>query len=113
MTTCRLITQKPQKRYLIICGGHAGNEIVCAGISAVCEGIAVWAMNHVKNAKETVYVDISDGYFFVCFPMNSRTKTAFEIAAASLRQIEHMYSECITVTDIVSDDDNSRTRVDK
>lgn len=82
--------------------GHAGfnpgQDIVCAGASAIVTGLSAWIQNAGKYVKSTTVVQLEPGeaHFDVCG--GEAVRQAFLQAVMGLGCIEMTYPENISVT---------------
>lgn len=78
---------------------HKGEDIVCAGVSALVYALIGWLEN---NAEDTQFVSIDEGNGEVIISCDGdeKTATAFYMAAIGIEQIANAYPAHVTI-DIV------------
>ena len=78
---------------------HKGEDIVCAGVSAIVYALIGWLEN---NAEDTQFVSIDEGNgeVIVSCDGDDKTATAFYMAAIGIEQIANTYPAHVTI-DIV------------
>ncbi len=83
--------------YTLDVDGHAGfnpgNDVVCAGVSALCQSLMSWCVN--SEETHITELDARSGKFHIT--AFGRTQDAFSMAALGLKGIEANYPENISV----------------
>ena len=80
--------------------GHAGysdngNDIVCAGASAIAYTLLGYLINLDINTLD--YKDHSGDFFVNCETDDERVEIAFEMAKIGFLQLENTYPQCVRV----------------
>lgn len=92
-------------------GYHAGNDIVCAGVSAIVFSLLGYIDNHGDEISGLrMHVDGGDTDIS-CREAGSNTATAFEMAVIGLAQIAKAYPDnvAITISSAIGGDSREQT----
>lgn len=94
----RVTAEQSDGIYRLVVEGHAGynpgNDIVCAGVSAIVHTLAEWIKRHEPSA----WVRQESGKAVVTARCESEAARAvFEAAVGGLREIGRRYGEWVTV----------------
>lgn len=84
-------------RYRMTLRGHAGynpgNDVVCAGVSAIVLSLLGWLANASEHITETRAMRYEPGSVDIDVAGDDALKTAFDMAVIGLQQIELGYPE--------------------
>lgn len=87
---CHVLTMRGHAEY-----NQNGEDIVCAGVSAITYAMLGWLANHDTNQ---LYKVVEPGETMIICQEAPEIDIAFEVARIGLAQIAHKYPDNVTIT---------------